>query len=333
MNTMPAKILQLFSSLTVKVKQWGAGWLYITGRKETKQAVAANAIPFPQSKSILKIVNGTNTGKQATLIAKATHGFVVINNTPVKVSDKPDILTTSFAGSNSNFAAKATRPAHSASDFASPITCFVQQANTPAVASTGFVYKTSLPAPKFNGFVLTSNSIVFEVSAFAKATSGFERNSSWFARAANSFAGFFRRIKWKIIRFSKLSDCESTRLNTSPYFLTEDDCYYDSTVIPDFNYHDKWQLLFPDEPDFSLLAWQIEQGIRYSKSNKEHLYGSFFEFNYPLTAGAIRILWQVRSMSPVYGYVPDFRIHTFKHLGKPSSGPSPPYLILYSTAA
>ena len=186
----------------------------------------------------------------------------------------------------------------------------VQQANTPAVASTGFVYKTSSPAPKFNGFVLTSNSIVFELSALAKATSRSDSNSSWFTRAANSFAGFFRRIKWKIIRFSKLSDCECTRLNTSPCSLTEDDCYYDSTVIPDFNYHDKWQLLFPDEPDFSLLAWQIEQGIRYRKSNKEQLYGSFFEFNYPLTAGAIRILWQVRKISPVYGYVPDFRIHT-----------------------
>lgn len=330
---MPAKILQLFSSLTLEVKQWGAGWLYITGRKETEQAIAANVFPFPKSKSILKIAKGTNTAKQATLIAKATHGFVVINNTPVKVSDKPDIPTTSFAGSTSNFDAKATRPAYSASDFASPITCFVQQANTPAVASTGFVYKTSSPAPKFNGFVLTSNSIVFELSALAKATSRSDSNSSWFTRAANSFAGFFRRIKWKIIRFSKLSDCESTRLNTSPCSLTEDDCYYDSTVIPDFNYHDKWQLLFPYEPDFSLLAWQIEQGIRYRKSNKEHLYVSFFEFNYLLAAGAIRILWQVRKISPVYGYVPDFRIHTFKHLGKPSSGPSPPYAILSGTAA
>lgn len=333
MLNKPANISRLFTALSQIINVWGAGLYFITRRHKRRQLAATsnNGLPVPGT---LPANNRTlNTGRQAAIAAKATSGFVIINSSLVRWSNKPVNAARSFAGTANTFAVGATTAAQLPNALAGPSTSLVVPANVPADTLNGFATGTSSPAPEFNGSVSATSPFIRTASPFAATTSAFAGSTNRFAWTNNSFAVFFSYLWHKITRILKPGYSEYISTDASRNYFTDDGFDFIETEIPGFYYEGKWQIIFPQEPDYELLLWQIEQGRRYSSPDKRFYGNCCCEFNYRLPAIGIRILWQVKEAQPDYSYVPDQRINTFKHLGKPSSGPSPPVALFYRTAA
>jgi len=333
MLNKPANISRLFAALSQKINVWGAGLYFITRRHKRRRQEKSrnNGLPVP---GILPRNNKTlNTGRQAAIAAKATSGFVIINSSLVRWSDKPVNAARHFAGTANTFAAGATTAAQPSNAFAVPSTSLVVPADVPAYTFNGFASGTSSPAPEFNGSVSTTSPFVHEASPFALTTSVFAGSANRFAWTNNSFAKFFSYLWHNITRIIKSGCSDYLSTDNTRHYFTDDDIYFIDTEIPGFYYQGKWQIIFPQELDYELLLWQIEQGSRYSSSDKRYYSTCCCEFDYRLPEVGIRILWQIKDAQPDYSYVPDQRINTFKHLGKPSSGPSPPVVLFYRPAA
>lgn len=330
---MPANISGLFAALSQKINAWDAGLYFITRRQKLRRREVSrnNGIPVPGT---LPANNKTlNTGRQAAFAAKATSGFAIINSSLVRCSNKPVNAARYFAGTANTFAAGATTAAQPFNALAGPSTSIVVPANVPAYTFNGFVSGTNIPAPEFNGCVSATSPFVRTASPFAATTSALAGSSNRFAWTNNGFAAFFSYLWHKITRILKPRYSEYISTVASRHYFTDDGFDFIETEIPGFYYQGKWQIIFPQEPDYELLLWQIEQGHRYSSPDKRYFGNCCSEFNYRLPAVGIRILWQIKEAQPDYSYVPDQRINTFKHLGKPSSGPSPPRVQILESAA
>lgn len=333
MLNKPANISRLLAALSQIINAWDTGLYFISRRHKLRQQAATlnNGLPVPETLPANNRI--LNTGRKAAIAAKATSGFVIINCSLVRWSDKPVNTARYFAGTANTFAAGATTAAQPSNAFAGPSTSIVVPANVPADSFNGFATGTSSPAPEFNGSVSATSLFVRTASPFAATTSALAGSSNRFAWTNNSFAAFFSCLWHKITRILKPNYSEYISTFASRHYFTDDGFEFIETEIPGFYYQGKWQIIFPPEPDYELLLWQIEQGHRYSSPDKRYYGNCCSEFNYRLPAAGIRILWQIKEAQPDYSYVPDQRINTFKHLGKPSSGPSPPVAMFYRTAA
>ena len=333
MSNKPANISRMFAALSQKVNVWVAGLYFIHRGHKRRQEEATHNTSLPLFKKLTSNSSASNTDNQASFTAKATSGFVVINNGLVRWSDKPVFAASYFAGKANTFAAGATKAAKPANAFAGPSTSLVVPVHVPAAVISGFETGTSCLAPKFNGSVSATSPPVSTASPFAATTSAFAGSSNRIAWTNNSFAAFLIYLWHRITRILKPSYSEYISADASRHYFTDDGFDFIETEIPGFYYQGKWQVIFPQEPDFELLLWQIEQGRRYSSPDKRYYGNCCCEFNYRLPAVGIRILWQIKEIQPDYSYIPDQRINTFKHLGKPSSGPSPPLAFYCRPAA
>ncbi|HOW30315.1 MAG TPA: hypothetical protein PLP88_02010, partial [Bacteroidales bacterium] len=229
-----------------------------------------------------------------------------------------------FAVKTAAFVSGTEVPDNGTSRFDKVVSRFVSKTNTFEFETDSFVIGTSFSDPEFSSpvsgtgsFVHNAHTIVHEADAFVPASSLFDKAKSVIVRIKDSFVLIYQRMIANIAGFADT-------ISNSEYYY--DDIEYVSSAAGSAAYvsRGKRKLFFPDERDLVLVIRRIEKDRGYFKLiDLDELFTYYCPDAIPKKI-VRRLFWRLREFKPDYHYIPDQRNYTFRLLGKPSAGPSPP---------
>lgn len=282
--------------------------------------------PAAVAGSLISVLNAGTSVLNAGRIDREVNSPDTKTNSPVLNADAVDRAAKGFVYNDKSSVSKAAGIVSKAVHFVPEAGGSVYETS---IVNTGTSFSdimfTSLDTEN-EVFVISTSTLAYDADGTDPKTNRFGKAKSVFVRLRNIVALVSQRI------VACVADYVDT-LCMSVYSYEDTVYVFDTTGRAEYISSGKRRLIFVDTKDISELRKQLKK--QQEADRLLELYNIFrLDCLVPIQKKPIqRVFWQIRSYKICYRYLPDQRIYTFRLLGKPSAGPSPPAMLALQSAA